>query len=115
MVSPAPERKNQPEYSLEAVHRNAGFMQVIYSSDRVQRHIENLDLSLDDVCVCLGSLQAGDFAHSERYDEDQRWHDVYKLKYRFSDEQLDDLYIKFRLTGDCVYIDLCSFHPEGWQ
>lgn len=116
MVSPTdPETKDEPEYGLAAVHRLAGFQQVVYVSKRLQRHVDELDFRLDDVCHALGALQPSDFHRSERYADDPRWHDVYLWPHPTDSDPRQRLYIKFRLTRDCVYIDLCSFHPEGWQ
>lgn len=116
MVNPGViETKDEPEYSLAAVHRIAGFKQVTYVSRRLQRHVDNLGYGLDDVCNQLCSLREHHFHKSERYDNDSRWHDVYLLPHSVPSDPDERLYIKFRVTCDCVYIDLCSFHPEGWQ
>ncbi|HET7370999.1 MAG TPA: type II toxin-antitoxin system MqsR family toxin [Gammaproteobacteria bacterium] len=114
MVSPAVETKDEPDYSLDGVHRLAGFRQIAYAGKRVMRHVDELGFNLDDIGDCLASLQPLDFHRSERYTAKGRWHDVYLLRYRGSSGPTHDLYIKFRLNTECVLIDLCSFHPEGW-
>src|SRR3546814_2205708 len=68
------ETKDEPEYSLSAVHRIAGFQQVVYVSRRVQKHVNDLGYQLDDVCALLCSLDEDDFRKAERYVDDQRWH-----------------------------------------
>lgn len=107
--------RNDPEYGLEGVHRLAGFGQVQYMSRRVLRHIENLELAPDDVCTSLCALRESDFHHSECYATDARWHDVYLLPHPTATHPRERLYIKFRVTPDFIWIELCSFHPEGWQ
>jgi hypothetical protein len=92
----------------------AQFGQVRFTSTRVQRHVENLEYGLDDVCERLGELLHDHYSKSLRYRVDGPWHDVYLLPHAvpgFPDERL---YIKFRLSSDCVMLELCSFHPEGW-
>src|SRR3546814_20571605 len=109
------ETKDEPEYSLSAVHRIAGFQQVVYVSRRVQKHVNDLGYQLDDVCALLCSLDEDDFRKSERYVDDQRWHDVYLLRHPTLNAPRERLYIKFRLSRDFVLIDICSFNPDGWQ
>lgn len=116
MVNPnVAETKDDAEYSLGAVQRIAGFQQVVYAGRKVQRHIQNLGYQLDDVCALLCALHESHFHKSERYENDSRWHDVYLMPHLVPSEPGKRLYIKFRLSRDCVLIDLCSFHPEGWQ
>ncbi len=108
------ETKDEPEYSLQAVHRLAGFRQIHYAGTRVQRHVANLGYNLDDVGRLLGTITPDDFQHSERYLDHPNWHDVYFLRHPVVADPAERLYIKFRLSNDCLYVDLCSFHPEGW-
>lgn len=111
MVNPGcGEKRDAPEYSLDAIRRLAGFGQVEYRGKKVQSDVARLDLHLDGVCQCLQTLQPDHFAHSLRYDNFPRWHDVYKCCYRTDDGRDIDLYIKLRLSRDCVVIELCSFH-----
>src|SRR3546814_18881634 len=65
------ETKDEPEYSLSAVHRIAGFQQVVSVSRRVQKHVNDLGYQLDDVCALLCSLDEDDFRKSERYVSDR--------------------------------------------
>lgn len=115
MVNPTVAKtKVAAEYGLEGLHRLAGFQQVAYMSRRVQRHVQNLGYALDDVCDKLCDLRESNFHHSENYDGDPRWHNVYFLHHSVPGNANERLYIKFRVSGDCVWIELCSFHPEGW-
>jgi hypothetical protein len=115
MVNPGVgETRNECEYSLEGVRRLAGFQQVRFMSRRIQRHVDALGFGLEEVCVRLSSLCEANFHHSERYADDQRWHDVYLLPHPAAANLNERIYIKFRLDRDCVWIELCSFHPEGW-
>lgn len=108
-------QKTVSEYSLEGLRRLAGFGQVVLLYRRVQRHVEDLGYGLDDVCERLCELRESNFHHSENYDDDPRWHDVYVLPHPVAGNANERLYIKFRVSRDCVYIEMCSFHPEGWQ
>lgn len=102
------------QYSLSGLHRLAGFKQVNYASRRVQRHVANLEYGLDDVCARLCELRQSHFHRAERYEGSARWYDVYLLPHPVPANVDERLYIKFRVTDDCVWIELCSFHPEGW-
>ncbi len=111
MVDPGRgEKRDAPEYSLDAVRRLAEFRQIEYRGRKVPRDVARLGFNLDDVCQCLQTLQAHHFAHSVRYENFRRWHDVYKPRYQMSDGRAIDLYIKLRLSRDCIVIELCSFH-----
>ena len=111
MVSPADgEKSHDPRYSLDAIHRLAGFGQIEYRGKKVPRDVAALGLGLEDVCECLQALRAADFAHSVWYNTVARWHDVYKTRYRPAGGGMLDLYIKLRLDDRCIVIELCSFH-----
>jgi hypothetical protein len=111
---PCEKRYDRSEYSLSGLHRLAGFGQVNYTSRRVLRHVEDLGYKLNDVCDRLLQLKESDFQHSVRYSETGPWHDVYLLAHPVPSNPEERLYIKFRISSDCVFVDLCSFHPEGW-
>ncbi len=116
MVDPVCEKRFDQgcEYSLDALRRLAAFRQVNYMSRRVQRHVENLKYNLEDVCDRLCELSTTDFQHSERYHSEGPWNDVYLLAHPVTQDPKERLYIKFRLDDKCVYVELCSFHPENW-
>lgn len=116
MVNPGvAETRDEPEYSLDGVHRMAAFQQVQFMSRRIQGHLDRLGYGLEDVCGRLAELSRSNFHHSERYHDDTRWHDVYLLPHPIPGDASVRLYIKFRVSRDCVWIELCSCHPEGWQ
>ena len=110
MVTNSPERKNDADYSLHRVRELAARESVNYAGTRVQWDVDNLGLSFEDVCRCLGSLDARDFSHSERYSTKGAWHDVYRKSWASRPGPPDDLYIKFRLDSNVLVIELCSFH-----
>lgn len=115
MVNRACEKRlGTSEYSLAGLQRLATFRQINYASARVLRHVENLGYNLDDVCEQLLQLSAAHFRHSERYSDVGPWHDVYLLAHPVPANSHELLYIKFRISADCAFVDLCSFHPEGW-
>ena len=109
------ETRNEPEYSLDGVHRMAAFQQVRFMSRRLQTHLDRLEYGLENVCDRLSELSRSHFHRSERYQDDNRWHDVYLLPHPVPGNPGARLYIKFRVSRDCVWIELCSCHPEGWS
>jgi hypothetical protein len=113
MVTQWMEKRDRPESSLERIHELAAQQEVAYGSTRVQRHIDNLGYSLEAVCECLRCLTPGHFQHSVRYSANGPWQDVYLITYRSPSNHDDDLYIKLKLTRDCICVVLCSFHSEG--
>jgi hypothetical protein len=117
MVSPTDVVRRSPEYGLEGVHRLASYRQVYYagSADKLLKHLTELGFSLDDVCQELLSLSVSDYDRSIQYGGKGSWHDVYLKDFPSDEEPSRRLYIKFRVSNDCVWLDLCSFHPEGWQ
>ena len=112
MVNPAPERKADADYSLQRVVELASRLAVAFSSKSVQRDVENLGYERDDVCDCIAALQVHHFSHSERYRPGGPWHDVYRIEWVLEEADADPLYIKFRLNGDLILIELCSFHRQ---
>jgi hypothetical protein len=62
---------------------------------------------------CLSQLSERNFDHAESYPPKTLWHDVYKVQYISPNEAIDDLYVKFYITGNCLTLVLCSFHLEG--
>lgn len=106
------ERKDGPDYSLDAIHRAAAAGNVAYMGRHLQRNFEDYGYTPDDVCTCLAALQRADFSHSERYDDFRKWHDVYKPEFRSPRGGTEGLYVKLRLDRDCALIELCSFHPH---
>ena len=114
MVSEDPERRNNSEYSLDAIHRLAKSGNVNYGSPKVQRDVDNLDYSLEDVCECLQSLSNDNYYESVNYGDHKGWLDVYLCNWPLrSTESSVELYIKLKLNRDCITIVLASFHPEG--
>ncbi|MDA3935010.1 MAG: type II toxin-antitoxin system MqsR family toxin [Gammaproteobacteria bacterium] len=105
------DKRDTPEYSLDQIRLLAGFRQIEYRGRGVGIDIASLGYNMEDVCQCLIALQKHHFAHSIWYSNFPRWHDVYKLQYSGNDGVNHDLYIKLRLSKDCVLIELCSFHP----
>lgn len=111
MVNPINgEKRDAPEYSLDAIRRLAESGHVEYRGKKIRRDVAELRFNLDDVLDCLQKLQSHHFAHSIWYESFSLWHDVYKPRYRARDSRTIDLYIKLRLNRNCVVIQLCSFH-----
>lgn len=110
MVSHQTERKSSADYSLEHVARLARQRQLAYATSSAQRDVENLGYGRDEVCACLCDLRDAHFSHSERYRPGGPWHDVYMVDWAPSGSAPDSLYVKFRMDGGLLVIELCSFH-----
>ena len=107
------QRRNRPEFSLEAIRRLASQKKIVYASDRVIRDVKNLDYSLDDVCECLSLLQKDHYRNSVMYSGKGGWLDEYLITFQGPGGYSDPLYIKLKLNRNCITIVLCSFHREG--
>lgn len=104
------ETKPSADYSLQRVAELAARMAVSYATTSVQRDVANLGYERDEVCECLCALHEADFSHSERYRPTGPWHDVYKIDWAPEGSNPDPLYVKFRMDGDLLVIELCSLH-----
>lgn len=113
MVTQWMETRATPESSLARIRELAAEGAVHYASSRVQRHTDNFGYSFEAVCACLEQLTPSHFRRSLRYGANGPWLDEYLMTYRGPTGHADSLYIKLRLDRDCIWIILCSFHPEG--
>ena len=100
-----------PVYNLNDVRKVAKTGKIRYRGRKVQYDINNLGYELRDVQRCLISLTEENFDKSHPY-PDSSADDAYVVNFPNpnDEEQIDQLYVKFRLLGDCLYIDLGSFH-----
>ena len=112
-MSQETEYRDSREYSLSRAQELAQQGSVHFDSDRVFRHTSNLSYSHEKVCKCLAQLSEKHFHHAVKYPPKTLWHDVYKIPYIGPTDDIDDLYIKFYITGNCLTLVLCSFHLEG--
>lgn len=133
MVTRATERRAHRCCSLERIKALAAEESVVYESRRVEHRALALGYSFSEVCKCIAQLRPDDFAHAVRYrnegDEWTPWLDVYLMSDQNETGQnetgqndtgacddepaTDELYIKLRLTSNCLLIALHSFHLEG--
>lgn len=115
MVTPQDkEFRDRPDYSLDCIRDLARLGDVAYGGRRVERHIENLGYSPEEVAKCLSSLVESNYQRSERSPPDPKWRDVYHMNWHSSLSCVDELYIKISLNRDCTMIVLHSFHPHDW-
>lgn len=100
-----------PVYNLNDVRKVAKTGKIRYRGRKVQRDIDNLGYELRDVQRCLMSLTEDDFDKAHPY-LDSPTDDAYVVDFPnpADEDKTDRLYVKFRLLGDCLYIDLGSFH-----
>lgn len=113
MVTTPLERNDRPAHSLDRIKELAAEEAVIYAGRDVQRDADGLGYSFEDVCRCITELEQRDFSQSIRYTPHGEWHDVYLMSYEHPKRCIRDLYLKLRLTRDCLLVTVCSFHPEG--
>lgn len=106
------ETKTRADYSLPRVVELASRKALAYATTSAQRDVANLGYGLEEVCSFLCDLQDAHFSHSERYRPAGPWHDVYRLEWAPPGSEPDCLYVKFRMDGDLLVIELCSFHLQ---
>lgn len=110
MVTDETERDSTPHYSLDRIRELAAGGHVSYGSSRVWVKIECLGYSPEDVYGCLANLNADDYSESIKYPNQPFWLDVYHCCFISSNGGKDELYIKLKLTKNCLTIVLASFH-----
>lgn len=102
-----------PIYDLSTVINSALAENISYRGRKVNTDIANLGYTLQDVARCVASLTIKHFVKSHNY-ESRIPDDEYRIQVCRSNEDgdstTDDLYIKFSLIEDTLYIDLGSFH-----
>ncbi len=105
-------RRRSPEYALERVRDLASRRAVWYGGSRVQRDVENLGYTPDDVCNCLQLLNDCHFRGAVRYGPSGGWLDEYKISYPGPGGVIDELYVKLKLHRDAIVVILASFHRD---
>jgi hypothetical protein len=104
------------EYSLSRAKELAQQGSVHFDSAQVFRDTDRLSYSHEQVCICLAQLTEAHFRYAVMYPPPmQIWLDVYMLKYASPSGHIDDLYIKFFISSNCLTLVLCSFHEERPQ
>lgn len=110
---PIAERRKTPDYSLERIRELASRGQIDLASRRVLTDTENYGYGPEELGRCLSALTKEDFRYAERYTPRGPWLDVYRCQWPAPDgSRTDDLYIKLRLSTDCMLVALFSFHPD---
>lgn len=104
------ETKTSADYSLQRVAELASREAVAYATTSAERDVENLGYGRKEVCACLCELRDAHFTRSERYRPNGPWHDVYRIDWAPQGSKPDSLYVKFRMDGGLLVIELCSFH-----
>lgn len=113
MVSSDEQRRDYPRYNLDEVCRLAGQGKINYAILKVEYNVQDLDYTLDEVCLCLRSLRPDDFKESILYPDADKWLDVYLVDLRGPTGDIDKLYVKLRVARGAINIHLHSFHLEG--
>ena len=103
-----------PVYDLEQVRAAAKQGSVAYRSRKVNNDVLNLGYDFDDVCKCILGLTAAEFRKTHEYEDDAP-DDGYRTVFGAGGDKAhqDELYIKLRLCGDELIVDLGSFHLTG--
>lgn len=121
MVNRLADRRDTPVYDLDRVRELAGKGLVTFAGKKkeagtkVEQNAEDLGYSPDDVFACIASLQPGEFDESLLYPDEKFWQDVYKCRRTAPGGEVDDLYIKLKLTRNAVTVVLQSFHRERYS
>ncbi len=98
-----------PTYSLDVIHQMAREPDKIFLSRLAQRDSLNLGYGMTDIVGCIGALQPSNFLNTQNYNGIIL--DAYRILYSGPSGNVDDLYIKLRLTADQrLAISITSFH-----
>lgn len=108
-------RRNVRAYALQEVHVLASQEKVAYAGRRVADNVDELGMELSDVCECLCALTENHFKESIQYEGLASWNDVYLINITAPSGRSYDMYVKFKMFGERLVLNLCSFHPEGWS
>lgn len=104
--------KKSPTYPLDAVQSAA--IKYISLHPGAEKDKLNLVYETEDVIKCICSLKLSNYCYSENYSAkpttQSRVVDIYTVKYIKDDKQVDELFIKFFLSGERVIV--ISFHLE---
>jgi len=101
---------DSPCYDLKSVFI-ATLNDDIILSRKAQKDLRNLGYSRDNLISCLQSLKLSDFKHCKIYLPNPFPHDVYVTRfYRSPEDNYDDIYTKFFMTHNNIFIELMSFH-----
>ena len=118
MVSQPADRRAEPVYDLDRVRELAGKGRVIFAGKKrdagtkVEQNAEDLGYSPDDVFACIASLQPEEFDESLLYPGEKFWQDVYKCRRTAPGGEVDELYLKLKLTRNALTVVLQSFHRD---
>lgn len=86
-----------------------------YGSKKVEEYVEALGYTPEDVQKCLMMLEDYNFQESILYDNANTWLDVYRIKFNSPTGEVDDLYIKLKITRSCLLLVIQSFHPARYE
>ena len=102
--------KKSPTYPLDAVQSAA--IKYISLIPGAEKDKLNLGYETEDVTKCICSLKLSNYCYSEDYSVKalSRVVDIYTVKYIKDGEQVDELFIKFFLSGERLIV--ISFHLE---
>jgi hypothetical protein len=114
MATQSQTKRDKPSHSRRRIQELARQEAVQYASRSVQKDVQNLGYSFEEVCECIAELRPGDFRDSTKYENSPNWLDAYTMpNVHDASGWTDDLYIKLALSGDCLWVSLHSFHREG--
>jgi hypothetical protein len=101
------------EYSLSRAKELAQQGSVHFDSAQVFSDTDRIGYSHEQVCTCLAQLTEAHFCYAVKYRPPMKiWLDVYMVNYASPSGRVDDLYIKFFISSNCLTLVLCSFHEE---
>ena len=104
--------KKSPTYPLDAVQSAATkYISLIPGAEKDKL---NLGYETEDVAKCICSLKLSNYCYSQDYSTkpttQSRVVDIYTVKYIKDEKHVDELFIKFFLSGERLIV--ISFHLE---
>lgn len=109
-----PKRFYAPAYPLELVRELCDQGKVNFLGRQVQLDVAALDLDLEAVRACLRSLHEGEFDCSLLYEGTTARLDAYVVRRYPCPNGVTDLYVKFKVFGSVLQIQVSSFHKAKY-
>jgi hypothetical protein len=103
----------EPQYDLARVQALAMQQRVEYAGSKVGKDVDELGLTLANVCDCICMLERSNFRHSLTYRDTGVRLDVYHLTVRINSDQLCKLFIKLKHNKNCTVVIVGSFHEQN--
>lgn len=99
-----------PAYPLDDIRAAAEAGDIIYGGRKVQRDINNLGYTRDEVMSCIMGLRSNHYCGTKTFNDSATLFDVYIRDFEHQ-EHTDRIYMKLRLLPKGkLYVGIGSFH-----